>query len=475
MATRGAGSRGTWIGSGCAAGADAIVSLPGGHDAGGYPVAPLDEALARAAIERQAARVSAFAVSASFGVRNPEHELQLRALVGQLCDKPVTCGHELVSSLGAPHRALTAALNARMVSHVKALIDAVRHTPAQHGIGAPLMMVQGDGTLVNAARALRRPVGTVLSGPAASVPGARIWARQMRRLYGLGTWVRGDAVAPARQLVDKVIATIHQKLIAAGLNDAGQMDENNAGKVARLLAMMAMQGASADVAGAGAAAADGAGGVNVAVNVAVAVAVAVVVAVVVAVAVAVAVAVDGAGVTGATMGAESAGPVASVFSLRFAPQMPLVAVGAPAPVYYPAAARGLGMVLVLPPHAEVANAVGAVLGRVSQRVHVAVPRPVRGVFRVFTPTGPRDFDSLSPAIALAQHLAGADALVQALDAGAAHAEVVLSQQDNRVDNDIDGNMFFESRVTATASGPPLRRAPTVARSNTQDASVACST
>jgi hypothetical protein len=112
---------------------------------------------------------------------------------------------------------------------------------------------------------------------------------------------------------------------------------------------------------------------------------------------------------------------------------------------------------------------------VSQRVHVAVPRPVRGVFRVFTPAGPRDFDSLSPAIALAQHLAGADALVQALDAGAAHAEVVLSQQDNRVDNDIDGNMFFESRVTATASGPPLRRASMLRHANTQDASVACST
>ena len=95
---------------------------------------------------RQAPRVSAFAISASFGVRNPEHELQLRALVERLCDKPVTCGHELASSLGAPRRALTVALNARMVSHVKALIDAVRQTLAQHRIDAPLMMVQGDGT-----------------------------------------------------------------------------------------------------------------------------------------------------------------------------------------------------------------------------------------------------------------------------------------------------------------------------------------
>ncbi|MCB2043861.1 MAG: hydantoinase/oxoprolinase family protein, partial [Rhodoferax sp.] len=153
-------------------GADAIVSLAGGHDAGGFALVPIDEAAAREAIERQAPRVSAFAISASFGVRNPEHELQLRALVEQLCDKPVTCGHELASSLGAPRRALTAALNARMVSHVKALIDAVRRTLARRRVDAPLMMVQGDGTLVNVARALRRPVGTVLSGPAASVLGA---------------------------------------------------------------------------------------------------------------------------------------------------------------------------------------------------------------------------------------------------------------------------------------------------------------
>jgi len=573
-------------------GMDAIVSLPGGHDAGGFALVPIDLAASREAIARQAPRVSAFAISASFGVRNPEHELQLRALVEDLCDKPVTCGHELASSLGAPRRALTAALNARMVSHVKALIDAVRRTLARHAVDAPLMMVQGDGTLVNVARALRRPVGTVLSGPAASVLGAcalsgcsdaivadmggtttdiavvrggqpelsfdgamvgqwrpmveavkvyaiglggdsevrfgggeglvigprrvlplsllahehrwvlpvlerqqgesphasqirfaqrlqgdaamvsrllpdeaaawqrlaegpvdleranmedrvlakaiarlerkglaiysgftpsdaahvlglsthwnseaavlgaRIWARQMRHLYGLGTWVQGDAVAPARQVVDKVIATIHQKLIEAGLNDAGQMNEANAGKVASLLATMAMQGAKADA------------------------------------------------------GGSAAG---SVFSLRFAPQMPLVAVGAPASIYYPAVAQGLGMALELPPFAAVANAVGAVLGRVSQRVHITVTQPVRGVFRVFTAAGPRDFDTLAPAIAHAQQLASVEALARALDAGAAHAQVVLSQRDNQVFNDIDGNMFFEARVTATASGPPLGR------------------
>ena len=44
---------------------------------------------------------------------------------------------------------------------------------------------------------------------------------------------------------------------------------------------------------------------------------------------------------------------------------------------------------------------------------------------------------------------------RALDAGASSAAVTLSRWNNQVENDIDGSMFFEARVTATASGPAL--------------------
>jgi len=83
-------------------GHDAIVSLAGGHDAAGQALCALDEAAAKAAIQAQVGRVSAFAISGTFAVRNRAHEMQLRAWVRELCDKPVTCGHELASSLGAP-------------------------------------------------------------------------------------------------------------------------------------------------------------------------------------------------------------------------------------------------------------------------------------------------------------------------------------------------------------------------------------
>ncbi|HET9329700.1 MAG TPA: hydantoinase/oxoprolinase family protein, partial [Steroidobacteraceae bacterium] len=88
------------------------------------------------------------------------------------CGKPVTCSHELSAQLDAPRRALTAALNARLTPQVRHLLDSVQEVLGRERITAPLMIVRGDGTLVNAAVALEYPVETVLSGPAASVVGA---------------------------------------------------------------------------------------------------------------------------------------------------------------------------------------------------------------------------------------------------------------------------------------------------------------
>ncbi len=51
-----------------------------------------------------------------------------------------------------------------------------------------------------------------------------------------------------------------------------------------------------------------------------------------------------------------------MFALRFAPDVPLVAVGAPAGSYYPPVAQALGVRLELPRFAEVANASDGITG-----------------------------------------------------------------------------------------------------------------
>ena len=150
----------------------ATVILSGGHDADGMQQQPLDEITARQSIIRLKNCVSAFAISSMFATRNNAHELRLRALVEELTGKPVACGHELASSLGAPQRALTAVLNARMIPFIQQLIYSVQKILTQRQIVAPLMIVKGDGSLINTATAMQQPVTTVLSGPAASVVGA---------------------------------------------------------------------------------------------------------------------------------------------------------------------------------------------------------------------------------------------------------------------------------------------------------------
>src|SRR5690606_40573773 len=146
---------------------------PGGHDVYGN-ARELDLAPLRAALDRGlAGEVSGFAIAGYFATRNPAHELAARQCIREACGLPVTCSHELTSRLGGPRRALTTLLNARLVPLITRLIDSTRKFMALHGIEAPLMVVRGDGALVDSGLARERPIETILSGPAASLVGAR--------------------------------------------------------------------------------------------------------------------------------------------------------------------------------------------------------------------------------------------------------------------------------------------------------------
>ncbi|MCY4245672.1 MAG: hydantoinase/oxoprolinase family protein [Gammaproteobacteria bacterium] len=158
---------------GLALGGGPAVFVDGGHNAAGDEQAALDTAALARAVERHAPAAAAFAVAGYFAVRNAGHELRARELIEKQCGLPVTCSHELSARLSAPRRALTALLNARLIPLLGEFIEAAAAMLRATGITAPLMVVQGDGSLITAEAALRRPVETILSGPAASILGAR--------------------------------------------------------------------------------------------------------------------------------------------------------------------------------------------------------------------------------------------------------------------------------------------------------------
>jgi len=152
---------------------DPVCVLEGGHLHDGLEASQLDERPLIAFLQKHKDDVSSFAVAAQFATRNPAHENRTIDLVRQITAKPVSASHQLSAKLGGPKRALTALLNARLVGMIDALIGRAETVLREIGISAPMMVVRGDGALMSSSQARDRPIETILSGPAASIVGAR--------------------------------------------------------------------------------------------------------------------------------------------------------------------------------------------------------------------------------------------------------------------------------------------------------------
>ena len=151
---------------------DQFIVVPGGHDIKGKEAEPLDYEKTIAAIKAMVTKVEAVAISGYLSVRNPQHELEVAEMVRQYSELSLVCAHQLTTTLGFQERTVTAALNARLIPIITELITSIKLVLKKQGIKAPLMIVKGDGSLMNEAVAVEKPIETILSGPAASIVGA---------------------------------------------------------------------------------------------------------------------------------------------------------------------------------------------------------------------------------------------------------------------------------------------------------------
>ncbi len=150
----------------------------GGHDSQGDEKMPPDLQGIRAWVLEHQAHVDAFAISGYFSPLDPSHEEAAFEVVRKVCDLPVVLGHQLSTKLDSIVRAATASLNASLVAVMQEFIEAVRTALAARDIKAPLMIVKGDGSLMPYTEAVRKPVETILSGPAASAIGGLFFSRE---------------------------------------------------------------------------------------------------------------------------------------------------------------------------------------------------------------------------------------------------------------------------------------------------------
>ena len=133
--------------------------------------------------------------------------------------------------------------------------------------------------------------------------------------------------------------------------------------------------------------------------------------------------------------------------------VPVIGLGASAPSYYAPLGGRLGTRMILPEHAGVANAIGAVVGQVSMTATGTVTSPGPGVFAAHLQDGPKRFAERDAALTALEAALKSEASSRARAAGVEEIRLTVERDISEVD--VEGQpMFIEARVKVTAQGRP---------------------
>jgi N-methylhydantoinase A/oxoprolinase/acetone carboxylase beta subunit len=142
-----------------------------------HAFAPIDDpadasAAIGAALDRLAADgVEVVVASEPFAVDDPSVESAI-ADAARARGLWATAGHEVASLYGLRTRTRTAVLNAAILPRMVGTATMTARSVAEAGITAPLMIMRSDGGVMTVDEVARRPIQTMLSGPAAGIAGA---------------------------------------------------------------------------------------------------------------------------------------------------------------------------------------------------------------------------------------------------------------------------------------------------------------
>jgi len=133
--------------------------------------------------------------------------------------------------------------------------------------------------------------------------------------------------------------------------------------------------------------------------------------------------------------------------------VPVIGLGASAGAYYGPVGARLGTDMRLPDHADVANAIGAVVGQVAIQAKGHVTSPGAGAFIAHAPDGPESFATVEAALEALEVALQKSATAQAQEAGVPSPQLATSRDVQQAE--IEGTqMFISAELIVMATGRP---------------------
>ncbi|MGX7199348.1 hydantoinase/oxoprolinase family protein [Enterococcus nangangensis] len=165
-------------------------------------------------LEGQGARV--LVASMAFGVDDGKPE----QIVHEAAEKkniPTTMASDITKLYGLTRRTRTAAINASILPKMLDTANSTEASVREAGVNVPLMIMRGDGGVMEISEMKKRPVLTMLSGPAASVMGSLMYLRASNGVYFEvgGTTTNIGVIKNGRPAIDYSIVGGHPTYISS--------------------------------------------------------------------------------------------------------------------------------------------------------------------------------------------------------------------------------------------------------------------
>ncbi len=160
--------------------------------------------------------VQVVVASAAFGVDGMQEEEQVKSAADEK-GLPCTMAADITKLYGLTRRTRTAAINASILPKMLYTATCTERSVREAGVYVPLMIMRGDGGVMEISEVKKRPVLTMLSGPAASVMGSLMYLRASNGVYFEvgGTTTNIGVIKNGRPAIDYSVVGGHRTYVSS--------------------------------------------------------------------------------------------------------------------------------------------------------------------------------------------------------------------------------------------------------------------